>query len=146
MIILKPYNDSDFNAVNQYFPAKEIAKYINKGKYRLLSLLGIYRSTFMLLEENGQIMGCGVMRRKWSRNLHKFGWWLYAIWIEPSQRCKGISKILMNKLLEELKKKNIETVHLTVSKDNEIAQNLYNKIGFKLEGENSTDYIMRYDL
>jgi ribosomal protein S18 acetylase RimI-like enzyme len=52
----------------------------------------------------------------------------------------------MNKLLEELKKKNIKTVHLTVSKDNEIAQNLYNKIGFKLVGENSTDYIMRYDL
>lgn len=147
MMILKPYVDADYPSVSQYFPKKEVDKYTNKGKYRLLSLLGIYKSQFMLLlQDNNEVIGCGVIRWKWSRELHKFGCWLYAIWISPAHRGNGASKVLMNLLLDEIRSKGEQKVYLTVAKDNIVAQNLYNKIGFVKIGENKIDNIMRYDL
>ena len=37
MIQLKPYQTTDFEHVNYYFPKKEIAKYTNEGKYENIS-------------------------------------------------------------------------------------------------------------
>lgn len=145
-MILRPYTNNDFPLMNQYFPAEEIGRYTNRGKYKLLSLLGIYKSHFMILLEDEQVFGCGVIRHKWSREIQRKSWWFYAIWINPIHRGKGYGKMLMQELLTEAKRREIKQISLTVDEDNIIARNLYTKIGFVELGKSKQQIIMQYDL
>lgn len=146
MISLRPYRKTDFRLINRYCSKKEINSYINMGGYLILSLLGIYRSFFRLLVDGERLLGCGVIRWKWSKDTYCFGWWLYAIWIKPDFRGKGLGMVLMEKLFNELREKHIKRVYLTVHNNNSIAINLYNKLGFITIKENSTYRVMQYEL
>ena len=64
----------------------------------------------MLLKENDTILGCGVIRRKYSREIRRYSWWLYDIWVEPSLRGKGYGTQLMQSLIEELQRREVEKV------------------------------------
>ena len=146
MIILRPYTNNDFQLMNQYFPSAEIGKYTNMGKYKLLSLLGIYKSYFMILLDDEQVIGCGVIRHKWSREIRCKSWWFYAIWINPIHRGNGYGKILMQELLSEVRKRGIKRIGLTVNENNIIAQKKNKKIGFVEIGKSKQQIIMQYDL
>lgn len=147
MIQLKPYQITDFPKVNRYFPKNEIAKYTNRrGGYRILSFFAIYKSHFYLLWDDNQIVGCGVIRWKWSRDTKRFGYWLYAIWIHPDFRGKGFGVVLMESLIKELRMRNIKEVYLTVNNSNIIAKNLYNKLGFKGIQQNNQYIVMQHEL
>ena len=143
MVTLVPYTDADFEAMNRYFPQKEIHKYTNRGGYAVLSLSGIYKSYFMLLKENDTILGCGVIRRKYSREIRRYSWWLYDIWVEPTLRGKGYGTQLMQSLIDELQRREVEKVYLVVANDNIRAQNLYRKMGFTLYKQLPMDKILR---
>jgi ribosomal protein S18 acetylase RimI-like enzyme len=145
-MILKPYADADYYSVSQYFPKKEIDKYMNRGRYGILSLFGIYKSHFYLLQDISDVIGCGIIRRKWSRDTKRFGWWLYAIWINPDFRGQGLGMVLMEELFNELREKHVKRVYLTVRNNNSIAINLYNKLGFVTIKEHSTYKVMQYEL
>lgn len=144
MITLSPYTSSDFLLLTKYFPSKEIERYINKGKYRFLSLIGAYKSHLMLLKDDERLLGIGVIRWKWSREMNQFGWWFYAIWINPEFRGNGYGTILMSKLCDEMQARNTQIVRLTVAKDNEVALNLYKKIGFTIVKDVNNEYVMQY--
>ena len=146
MMILKPYADADYYSVSSYFPKKEIDKYMNRGRWGILSLFGIYKSHFYLLQDISDVIGCGVIRRKWSRDTKRFGYWLYAIWIHPDFRGKGYGIVLMEQLFEELQMRNVKKVFLTVDNANTIAQNLYKKLGFVEIKQNKQYIIMQYEL
>ena len=146
MIQLKPYQIKDFPNVNCFFPKNEIAKYTNGGGYKILSFFAIYKSHFYLLWDNNQIIGCGVIRWKWSRDTKRFGYWLYAIWIHPDFRGKGFGVVLMETLFKELRMRNVKEVFLTVDNTNKIAQNLYKKLGFVDKMKNNQYIVMEYDL
>lgn len=146
MIELKVYSDINYPEIKDYFPKKEIGRYINRGIYRILSLFSLYKSNFYLLFDNNKVVGCGVIRWKYSKEFKQFGYWLYAIWIHPQFRGVGNGVILMTKLIEELKKENIKKVRLNVEKDNYIAQNLYKKIGFYIIGYIENQIYMQYEL
>ena len=146
MMILKPYADADYYSVSQYFPKKEIDKYMNRGRYGILSLFGIYKSHFYLLQDSSDVIGCGVIRRKWSRDTKRFGYWLYAIWIHPEFRGKGYGVVLMEHLFDELRMRNVKKVYLTVDNTNTIASNLYKKLGFVEIKQNKQYIVMQYDL
>lgn len=146
MIHCRPYNSGDFNLLDGYFSRREVNRYINKGIFRLLSLLNLYKCFFRLLIDGDQLIGTGVIRWKYSRDTKRFGWWLYAIWINPDFRGRGLGVVLMENLFKELRLWNVEQVYLTVDNTNTIAQNLYNKLGF-LEIIRKDHYIvMRYEL
>ena len=55
---------------------------------------------------------------------------LFNLAIEPASQGKGFGKILLNKLMEELRKKGIRTLWLEVRESNSIARRLYEKQGF----------------
>lgn len=96
--------------------------------------------------DDDKVIGCGVIRWKWSREFYRFGWWLYAIWIHPNYRGTGKGVLLMTKLIEELKNKKIKEVLLNVDVTNTIAQKLYTKIGFYEIKRNANLIFMQYDL
>ena len=146
MPILVPYTQADYTAVHAYFPDKEIRKYTNRGGYAILSLSGIYMSSFMLLKEGNTLLGCGVIRRKFSREIKRYSWWLYDIWIDPVQRGKGYGTELMQSLIAELRRRKVQRVFLVVADNNLRAQNLYRKVGFSLYKQLPTDKILCYDL
>ena len=120
--------------------------YINKGIFFPLSLLNLYKCFFRLLIDGEQLIGTGVIRWKYSRDTKCFGWWLYAIWINPDFRGRGLGVVLMENLFKELRLWNVEQVYLTVDNTNTIAQNLYNKLGFVEIIRKDHIIVMRYEL
>lgn len=146
MIHCRPYNSEDFNLLDGYFSRREVNRYINKGIFRLLSLLNLYKCFFRLLIDGDQLIGTGVIRWKYSRDTKRFGWWLYAIWINPDFRGRGLGVVLMENLFKELRLWNVEQVYLTVDNTNTIAQNLYNKLGFVEIIRKDHYIVMRYEL
>ena len=61
---------------------------------------------------------------------------VYAVYVKPSHRGKGIGKTLMRRLLEELKAlPQIEKVKLGVTDGNEAAVALYLHLGFEIIGQ-----------
>lgn len=112
----------------------------------MLSLLGIYRSYFMLLKDEKRLLGCGVIRYKYSCELHRFSWWLYDIYIQQDFRGKGYGIVLMEKLIIELRRMRVKCVYLVVDNTNLRAQNLYSKMGFVLYRQQTTNQILQYEL
>lgn len=100
----------------------------------------------MLLKEGNTLLGCGVIRRKFSREIRRYSWWLYDIWIDPRQRGKGYGTELMQSLIAELRQRKVQRVYLVVADSNLRAQNLYRKIGFSLYKQLATDKILCYEL
>ena len=146
MFTLHDYKKSDTPLLKGFFSKKEVYKYKNRGGYAVLSFLRICESRFLLFKQDEQLVGCGVIRRKYSRDIRRRSWWLYAIWIHPDHRGNGYGKILMGKLINTLRKLHAKQVYLVVANDNISAQNLYHKMGFTLYQQQSKDKILRYEL
>ena len=61
---------------------------------------------------------------------------VYAVYVKPSHRGKGIGKALMRRLLDNLKAlPQIEKVKLGVTDGNEAAVALYLHLGFEIVGQ-----------
>ncbi len=146
MFTLHDYTKSDTPLLKGFFSKKEVHKYTNGGGYAVLSFLRICESRFLLFKQDEQLVGCGVIRRKYSRDIRRRSWWLYAIWIHPDHRGHGYGTILMEKLLCALRNMHAKQVYLVVANDNIRAQNLYKKVGFTLYQQQSKDKILRYEL
>ena len=67
--------------------------------------------------------------------------WL-GICVLEKYRGKGIGKCIMNYLLDYCKNNNINELYLTVDKQNIVAKNLYDKLGFAIKKEYNTYYKM----
>ena len=67
--------------------------------------------------------------------------WL-GICVLEKYRGKGIGKCIMNYLLDYCKNNNINELYLTVDKQNIVAKNLYDKLGFAIKKESNTYYKM----
>ena len=60
---------------------------------------------------------------------------VYAVYVKPSHRGKGIGKALMRRLLDDLKAlPQIEKVKLSVTDSNQAAVSLYLRLGFEIVG------------
>ena len=52
--------------------------------------------------------------------------------VDPSYRGKGISKILMNALVDMARERGVKELFLEVRTSNHVAQSLYRSLGFKM--------------
>lgn len=57
--------------------------------------------------------------------------WVFALAVIKEEQKKNIGQHLTMELLTEFKNKNINTIQLTTTPDNNAAINLYEKLGFK---------------
>ena len=80
--------------------------------------------TYSLLDETN-LLALGQIRMFENIRGH-----LSRIIVNPEYRGKGIGKIFCLELINKAKKLNCKTISLNVDKENEIARNLYNKLGF----------------
>ena len=63
---------------------------------------------------------------------------VYQMWMSPRARGYGLSKLLLNSIIDWAKKSNRKVVCLEVTIVNEAAVNLYKSIGFVAVGETQT--------
>ncbi len=141
-MILRYYEHKDKEqVVNQVVKNTYLQKYLNKGfPWIVLAILGIQKNQFMVLEENGQIVAAGCIRRKFQEI------WLYGIEVRKDMRGKGFGKELMLQLLTYVEQHyKQKSVRLTVARDNMVAVNLYKKLGFQMMGEKNEYFTMQYN-
>lgn len=83
--------------------------------------------TWLVLEEEGDIRGYCVFRVIGGEGE------LLRIAILPEFRGRGLSKKLMDQMVEYSRKKNVHTIYLEVRESNIKARNLYKSYGFSEE-------------
>jgi ribosomal protein S18 acetylase RimI-like enzyme len=65
---------------------------------------------------------------------------IHSFYIDGKFRDKGIGKILLEKVLDELKSDLFKEVQLTIDPDNRAASRLYRSFGFKKKGTRKDEY------
>ena len=142
MLELLKYNDKQHESIlRDYYSRKDLDRYTNKGIYCVLSLLGIYHSDFYVLSDNGTVVGCILVRTKLSKACKRESW-IYDVFILQDYRGKGYGKEMMLMAFEKCK---YPTVYLNVLKDNNLAINMYKRLGMREIGTTDEEIIMRYD-
>ena len=60
--------------------------------------------------------------------------WLFAMWVEPTQRGDGIGERLLRGVVHWARERGADRLRLTVTEDNAAAMNLYLRSGFAPSG------------
>jgi GNAT superfamily N-acetyltransferase len=107
-------------------------------------------STFLLAKENNEPIAFAAYFLK-SPNMYKLDK-LYAL---PNQQGKGLGKMLVNYIIDEIKPLGATALHLNVNRHNIKAQRFYEHLNFKIieeqdisigEGYFMNDYVMELKL
>jgi len=128
-IVIRKYEPKDEKSVNK----------INKLTLEInfSSIYGIFHRNYpdlFLVAENRtskEIVGFVLVAitKKFEQNDSGL---IYAIGIHPKYQNKGIGKQLVNKVIENLKKRNIKSLYLHVKETNQKAINFYSNLGFEI--------------
>ena len=94
-----------------------------------------------VLEENRELIGAVSIVPE--NELNDFDCWTVKqnarefarVVIRPDHQRKGLSALLVEDIIKELQKRNAESIHIAVAKENLPAQRLYQKMGFTFCGE-----------
>ena len=84
-------------------------------------------SRFLLVKENNKTIAFAAYFLK-SPNVYKLDK-LYAL---PNQQGKGLGRMLMNNIIDEIKSLGVTALHLNVNRYNIKAQKFYEHLGFKI--------------
>ncbi len=87
--------------------------------------LFLHSDTSLVIEYEGKVIAYAIAAKEGKR-LH-----LLNFAVHPSYRGMGLGKLLLDRIIRLAKMKNLKEVYLEVEHDNEIAKNLYKKMGFK---------------
>ena len=87
---------------------------------------------YTLAEADGRVIGQMMVTFEWSDWRNATFWWLQSVYVQPTYRRRGVYRRLYEQVLEEAKARNdICGVRLYVSKENQIAQRVYERLGLK---------------
>ena len=85
-----------------------------------------------------EVIGCLMITFEWSDWRERWFWWIQSVYVRADFRGQGIYKKLYEWVKTEAKSKgNICGIRLYVEKDNQIAQQVYQKLGME-----ETHYLM----
>lgn len=94
-------------------------------------------SIIYLAEDDGHnIVGFTQLYPSFSSTRMSRMWILNDLYVDPSQRGKGISKLLINEAKDLCKQTNASGILLETEQDNTIGNKLYPATGFELEQNN----------
>ena len=68
-------------------------------------------------------------------------WIINGVWTDPAYRGRGLSKKLLEKIFDEAKQKNLQSIQLKVNSLQTIAFDLYESLGF-VEVERNSEQLM----
>lgn len=97
-------------------------------------------SNFYICKEKEEIVGyCAFYTNK----IHNDACFLSMLVVKNEYRNKGIGTLFINKIEEICKIKNIDTIELSVNKNNEKAIGFYTKEGFEIIKSDEIQYTMK---
>ncbi len=111
-------------------PKKEIEKITNYVKTTIPTQIRNYK----IITINSKKVGCLLLEK------YEDGILLNELYLDNNYRRKGIGTNILTNILN-----NNYKVYLWVYKENDIALNLYKKLGFKIKETTETRYFMKYD-
>jgi ribosomal-protein-alanine N-acetyltransferase len=126
----------------------------NYGDYFFIDLYNRFPETFIVAEENGEVVGYIMCRMELGLSNFGFGGLvkkghIVSIAVLPAYRRKGVGEALVKKAIEGMRFYNAKQCFLEVRVTNTPAINLYKKLGFQVtrtvngyysDGENA--YVM----
>ena len=87
---------------------------------------------YTVAEVYGQVVGQMMVTFEWSDWRNATFWWLQSVYVQPAFRQRGVYRRLYEHVLEEAQARNdICGVRLYVSKENQTAQRVYERLGLK---------------
>ena len=97
--------------------------------------------TLFVLEEKQELIGAVSIVPE--NELNDFDCWTIKenarefarVVIRPDHQRKGLSVLLIEGIIKELRRRNVAAIHIVVAKENLPAQRLYQKMGFTFCGE-----------
>jgi diamine N-acetyltransferase len=166
MIVIRPAGESDIPAIQQiaqltwpvtYGPIlpQQQLDYMLELIYSTAALEAQLQKGhhFLLATEEDNNVGFasyGLIEKKENDTVFK----LHKIYIDPAQQGKGIGKLLLDKVINEIKQAGATQLILNVNRFNK-ARNFYEKLGFTVIAEEDidigngyfmNDYVMRIEL
>lgn len=84
---------------------------------------------YLVFELNNKIVGQLMITYEWSDWYNKMNWWIQSVYIDKSNRRKGIFNYLIDYLKKLAFEKNISILKLYVYKKNLMAKKVYEKLG-----------------
>lgn len=91
---------------------------------------------FIVAEENNKAVGFASYAPKSVNELYVFR--LHKIYINPNQQGKGVGKLFINFIINDIKPKKGTGLELNVNRNNK-ALHFYQKLGFKITREEDID-------
>ena len=114
-------------------PYNTILKSEGAKYYDLDHLISDLKSHLVVAQVGSNIVGTGYAQLRESNTAytHDTHSYLGFMYVEPSQRCKGINKKIIDLLIQWSKAQGITDFYLDVYSDNSPAIRAYEKAGFK---------------
>ena len=85
---------------------------------------------YLVVEEDGIIIGQVFVTSEWSDWRNASIWWLHRIYIQKKWRSKGIFRLIIDTLLDLAKDTDIFAIRLYVQPTNMNAKEIYEHMGF----------------
>lgn len=87
---------------------------------------------YLVAERDGDILGSLAVTFEWSDWRNALFWWIQSVYVSPSARRQGIYASLYSRVQRMAKEKgNVCGFRLYVEKDNQVAQQTYEKLGMQ---------------
>jgi len=86
-------------------------------------------------QDEGSIVGMATLTL--SRRIEGEAAWVEDVIIDESQRGKGLGKLLCQKMIERAMARGAYSLQLTSRREREIANKMYQKLGFELHDTNA---------
>lgn len=114
---------------------EEVAGMPDEKMLEWMSLNDRFPESFVLAAlENDRILGTAAFKREDTQKERHRGW-IWAVYVRPEGRGKGIARLLMQKLIDEARKmERLEMLTLVVSLPQTEARTLYTSLGFFTTG------------
>jgi len=150
MIVIRPAGESDIPAIQEIaqltwpvtygpiLPSQQL-DYMLELIYNKEALKAQFQKghQFLLATEDDNSVGFasyGLIEKKDDRTVFK----LHKIYIDPAQQGKGIGKLLLDRVMAEIKNAGATQLILNVNRFNK-ARNFYEKLGFSVIAEEDID-------
>lgn len=140
------YNEKYKGIVNEMYGAAS-KKLTNFGLYKVLTIVGVFKSyLFLYMSDDKIIHGGGAILKKLNLSTLKIEIWIAGIYVIEQYRRQNHGSKLMNLLFDECKARGYNDIYLYVDKNNIAANNLYLKLGFQIIGTYKHYFKMVYSI
>ena len=84
---------------------------------------------YLVFEKNNKIIGQSMITYEWSDWNNMFIWWIQSVYVDKSNRKRGVFNNLINHIKIMAKQNSIKILKLYVHKNNKNAKKVYERSG-----------------